>query len=38
MLPGWRSAQGKVVATLGKKRWSAILGDLEQVATKLKAR
>jgi DNA-binding MarR family transcriptional regulator len=38
MLPGWRSAQEKVVATLGKKRWSAILGDLEQVATKLKDR
>jgi len=38
MLPGWRSAQEKVVATLGKKRWSAILGDLEQVATKLKTR
>ena len=38
MLPGWRSAQQKVVATLGEKRWSAILGDLEQAATKLKDR
>ena len=36
MLPGWRSAQQKVVATLGEKRWSALLGDLEQAATKLK--
>jgi DNA-binding MarR family transcriptional regulator len=38
MLPGWRSAQQKVVGTLGEKRWSTILGDLEQVATKLKSR
>ena len=38
MLPGWRSVQKKVVATLGEKRWSAILGDLEQAATKLKDR
>jgi DNA-binding MarR family transcriptional regulator len=38
MLPGWRSAQQKVVATLGEKRWSTILGDLEQAATKLKDR
>ena len=38
MLPGWRSAQQRVVATLGPKRWSAILGDLEQAATKLKDR
>jgi DNA-binding MarR family transcriptional regulator len=38
MVPGWRSAQQKVVATLGEKRWSAILGDLEQAATKLKDR
>ena len=38
MLPGWRSVQQKVVATLGEKRWSAMLGDLEQAATKLKDR
>ena len=38
MLPAWRSAQDKVVATLGKERWSAIIGDLEQVASKLKDR
>ena len=36
MLPGWGSAQQKVIGTLGKKRWSTILGDLEQVAAKLK--
>jgi DNA-binding MarR family transcriptional regulator len=38
MLPGWRLAQQKVVATLGEQRWSTILGDLEQAATKLKDR
>jgi len=37
MLPAWRSAQNKVVATLGNERWSAIIRDLEQVALKLKA-
>jgi DNA-binding MarR family transcriptional regulator len=37
MLPAWRSAQNKVVATLGKERWCAIIRDLEQVALKLKA-
>ena len=36
--PAWRSAQDKVVATLGKERWSAIMDDLETVATKLKGR
>ncbi len=36
-LPAWRSAQDKVVATLGKERWSTILSDLADVATKLKA-
>lgn len=35
-LPAWRSAQDKVVATLGKERWSAIISDLEDVATKLR--
>jgi len=36
MLPAWRSAQKKVVATLGKDRWSSIMRDLEEVAAKLK--
>jgi DNA-binding MarR family transcriptional regulator len=36
MLPAWRSAQDKVVAILGKERWSAIINDLEDVAGKLK--
>jgi len=36
-LPAWRSAQDKVVATLGKERWSTIINDLEEAATKLKA-
>jgi DNA-binding MarR family transcriptional regulator len=36
-LPAWRSAQEKVVATLGEERWSTIISDLEEVATKLKA-
>jgi DNA-binding MarR family transcriptional regulator len=36
MLPAWRSAQDKVVAILGKKKWSAIISDLENVARKLK--
>ena len=35
-LPAWRSAQDKVVAILGKKRWSSIIRDLEDVAAKLK--
>ncbi|MCI0541338.1 MAG: MarR family winged helix-turn-helix transcriptional regulator [Verrucomicrobiales bacterium] len=30
MLPTWRAAQAKVVATLGTQRWSAIISDLEQ--------
>ena len=36
-LPAWRSAQDKVVAILGKERWSTIIGDLQDVAMKLKA-
>jgi DNA-binding MarR family transcriptional regulator len=36
--PGWRAAQDKVVAILGKERWSTILADLEDVAVKLKER
>ena len=35
-LPAWRAAQAKVVATLGEERWSTIINDLEEVATKLK--
>jgi DNA-binding MarR family transcriptional regulator len=36
LLPAWRSAQDKVVATLGNERWSAIIHDLGDVVTKLK--
>jgi DNA-binding MarR family transcriptional regulator len=36
MFPAWRSAQDKVVAILGKERWSSIIRDLEDVAAKLK--
>jgi DNA-binding MarR family transcriptional regulator len=36
-LPAWRSAQDKVVATLGKERWSTIIRDLQTAATKLRA-
>jgi DNA-binding MarR family transcriptional regulator len=35
-LPAWRDAQAKVVAILGKERWSAIIQDLENVTAKLK--
>lgn len=35
LYPAWRSAQDKVVRTLGEQRWSAILRDLEQAALKL---
>ncbi len=37
LLPAWRAAQSKVVATLGEERWSAIISDLEQVTAKLTA-
>ena len=36
LLPAWRSAQDKVVAILGKERWSSIIRDLGEVAMKLK--
>jgi DNA-binding MarR family transcriptional regulator len=36
LLPAWRSAQNKVIATLGQERWSQILRDLDLVAKKLK--
>ena len=34
--PAWRSAQDKVVAILGKERWSSMIRDLQEVATQLK--
>jgi len=37
ILPAWRSAQEKVVATLGAERWSRIISDLEEVTKKLRA-
>jgi DNA-binding MarR family transcriptional regulator len=36
-LPAWRSAQDKVVSSLGKERWSTIIRDLQKAATKLRA-
>jgi DNA-binding MarR family transcriptional regulator len=35
LTPAWKSAQGAVVKTLGEKRWSAILSDLETAALAL---
>jgi hypothetical protein len=34
-LPTWQSTQQAVVKTLGEKRWSAILSDLETAALAL---
>ena len=34
--PAWKSAQRAAVKTLGEKRWSAILSDLETAALALK--
>jgi DNA-binding MarR family transcriptional regulator len=34
--PAWKSAQRAAVKTLGEKRWSAILSDLETAASALK--
>jgi hypothetical protein len=34
-LPARSAAQEQVVAVLGKKRWSALIGKLEEVAGKL---
>ncbi len=34
-MPAWRSAQSAVVKTLGERRWSAILSDLETAALAL---
>jgi DNA-binding MarR family transcriptional regulator len=36
MQPAWRASQAKVVAILGKERWSAIIQDLEKVTAQLK--
>jgi DNA-binding MarR family transcriptional regulator len=36
LTPAWKSAQSAVVKTLGEKRWSAILSDLETAASALK--
>ena len=35
LAPAWKSAQTAAVKTLGKKRWSAILSDLEAAALAL---
>src|SRR5690348_6171011 len=35
LAPAWKSAQRAAVNTLGKKRWSAILSDLETAALAL---
>ena len=35
LTPAWRTAQSAAVNTLGEKRWSTILADLETVATTL---
>ena len=35
LTPAWKSAQSAVVNTLGEKRWSAILSDLETAALAL---
>ncbi len=36
LTPAWKSAQRAAVKTLGEKRWSAILSDLEAAALALK--
>jgi DNA-binding MarR family transcriptional regulator len=35
-MPAWESAQSTAVQVLGEKRWSALLADLEKVASALK--
>jgi DNA-binding MarR family transcriptional regulator len=35
LAPAWKAAQSAVVKTLGEKRWSAILADLEKAALAL---
>ncbi len=36
LAPTWKSTQSAVVKTLGEKRWSAILSDLETAVSALK--
>ena len=36
LAPAWESAQSTAVQVLGKKRWSALLADLDKVASALK--
>lgn len=36
LAPAWESAQRTAVQVLGEKRWSALLADLEKVASALK--
>ncbi len=38
LAPAWRAAQSAAVKTLGEKRWSAILSDLETAALALSKR
>jgi DNA-binding MarR family transcriptional regulator len=35
-MPAWRAAQGKVIAILGRERWSNLIRDLERIAVDLK--
>lgn len=35
VMPAWRAAQQAVVRTLGPRRWSAILSDLDRAALAL---
>jgi DNA-binding MarR family transcriptional regulator len=35
LMPAWKSAQSAAVKTLGEKRWSAVLSDLETAALAL---
>jgi DNA-binding MarR family transcriptional regulator len=35
-IPVWRAAQDKVVAILGRERWSNLIRDLERIAVELK--
>jgi DNA-binding MarR family transcriptional regulator len=37
LAPAWESAQRTAVEVLGEKRWSAILADLDKVASALKS-
>ena len=36
LTPAWKAAQSTAVQVLGEKRWSALLADLEKVASALK--